>query len=220
MNLGRSLTYMFADENWLGKIAILVLLAIFSIFILPIFIIFGYSLAIAANAYRGLERLPSWDNLGQYLSDGFKLAIVLFVYNLIPIGLWVLFGIMLGAMGSDYGGSGLDTVMLALSVVLGLITLVYALFVTPAAFVLFLQSDGSWSGLFDLQRLLSVMLKCMGPLVTVLIMGLVVTIGVGLVSTILGLIPCLGQILALGLSTYPMLVLSYLYGQLARTCPA
>jgi len=220
MDFARAFTYIFSDRGWLGKVIIFVLLMLFAGLIIPVLLVLGYMAAIARNAFRGIDRLPSWGDLGKYLADGFKLAVAGFVYNLPP---FIVLGLVsaMTSPGPRHGpaaasGDGM-TVLVG---ILGFLTLVYMLFVTPAMFVLFVKGNGAWETLFDFGRLGRIILTCSGMIALVLIVGLALSAALAVVGAALVFIPCIGTLLVLGMSAYPALVLAHLYGQLARVCPA
>ncbi|NPA26935.1 MAG: DUF4013 domain-containing protein [Chloroflexi bacterium] len=223
MNIGRAFTYMFEDESWFTKMLILVFLFIFMFFLIPLPIIAGYLLAVAANVMRGDNRLPSWDRIGQYFVDGLKFLVALFVY-LIPIIIIAgLLGLTVGGGAKAFSttpgpawGRGLSPTMLLIQFLVWL----YSAFVGPALAVLFLKTGGNFAQLFNIGRFFSIITTCLGGLIMVLLVSMGLGFVLSIIAGILMLIPCLGWLLTLFLAVYPSLVMGHLYGQLARTCPA
>lgn len=85
LDIGRSLTYMFEEEDWVTKFLIAVGMVLLSLFILPGFILTGYTIEIIRRVGRNqVPVLPVWENWGEYLKEGFVAAVALFVYN-IPV---------------------------------------------------------------------------------------------------------------------------------------
>lgn len=80
MNIGEVFTYIFKDKRWMNKLGIGVL-----VMLVPIlnFALTGYMIGIIQNVMnRKPDPLPEWDNLGQKVIEGFKLALAKMVYSL------------------------------------------------------------------------------------------------------------------------------------------
>jgi hypothetical protein len=121
MDIGKALSFVFEDEEWISKIllgAVIVLIPIFGQLAL-----FGYGIAIIRNVKADNPRpLPAWSNLGDFFLDGFKFWVATLIYAipfvifLCPVMLvWVLPA--LGAENDDLaailaGVSGIVSVLL------------------------------------------------------------------------------------------------------------
>ncbi len=220
MNIGRAFTFMFDDPQWVSKMLIGAVISLFSFLVLPVFILLGYMVAVARNVMQGNERLPGWDNLMRYLTDGFFLWVAMVVYTL-PF--WVLGGASFLPMFLSAGASEEAQIVSMAVLLLGLcLTFLFflALFLITPALVVEYVANPSFGTLFRFGRVFGRVQRCFGPIVTVLLVSLVGGFLYGIVVSILSLIPCIGWILDLLLIIYPSLVAGYLYGQVARTCPA
>jgi len=83
LDIGRSLTYMFEEEDWVTKFLIAVGMVLLSFFILPGFILQGYVIEIIRRVSRNqVPVLPVWENWGEYLKEGFLSSLALFVYSI------------------------------------------------------------------------------------------------------------------------------------------
>ncbi|MCD6518571.1 MAG: DUF4013 domain-containing protein [Anaerolineae bacterium] len=94
MDIGKSFTYMFDDEDWVSKLAIGGLLALVSI--IPLvnlftgFVLIGYALRTMKNVAERKDRpLPNWDDWGGDWIRGLMVSLGALIYS-IPI--WVLMG--------------------------------------------------------------------------------------------------------------------------------
>lgn len=97
MDIGKALSYVFEDKNWLVKLIIGGILLI-----IPIvnFISVGYALRTLRNVAEGKEKpLPEWDNWGDYFTKGLMVFLATLLY-LLP--LYILLGIG-GALGAVAG---------------------------------------------------------------------------------------------------------------------
>lgn len=91
MNIERAFRFVFQERNWLGKIVVGGVMILFSFLIIPLLIYYGYLIEVTKRTIREEEQLlPEWDNIGQKLANGFKLAVIIIVY-LIPF--FILLGI-------------------------------------------------------------------------------------------------------------------------------
>jgi hypothetical protein len=87
MGLGRAIAYIFDDNNWFTKIALVLLLSTASL--IPVFgliavaALLGYLVEIVANVrQRNPIILRYWSNTEQKIADGGALLAAIFVYNL------------------------------------------------------------------------------------------------------------------------------------------
>ncbi len=102
MDVGKSIRFIFEDKQWFSKVLIGSLILLVSIpltFVLVGFlglaIVSGYSLDVLRNVRAGSARpLPEWrDRWGEWLIQGLKLLLILFVWSLPLIVLNVFTGI-------------------------------------------------------------------------------------------------------------------------------
>lgn len=92
IDFARPFTFVFEDPQWPVKIVIGGLFYIAAMFLVGWFFILGYLARMTRNIIAGNPRpLPEWNDLGEYFTEGFMLAVVVFVY-LLPI--FLLGGIM------------------------------------------------------------------------------------------------------------------------------
>ncbi len=82
-NLRKVFTFPFRDPKWLEKALIGSLLLLVGFLFLPIFLIYGYFVALMRLAIEGGElTLPEWDAWEKKFTDGIKLFIVGLIYTL------------------------------------------------------------------------------------------------------------------------------------------
>jgi uncharacterized protein DUF4013 len=83
IDVGEAFGFVFRSRNWFGRLAVGALCVLFFwVFLIPAFILLGYFVETARAISRGERELPPWTNIGQKLSDGFILSVVLFIWNL------------------------------------------------------------------------------------------------------------------------------------------
>ena len=69
----------------LKRVVVLGVLSLFSILIIPFFILFGYALRVMRKSIEGTTEPPAFDDLGAMIVDGLKYLVVSIVYFLIPM---------------------------------------------------------------------------------------------------------------------------------------
>ena len=81
MDIGKSLSYVFEDQDWIKKILLGALIMLIPIF--GAFALLGYGIAIVRNVMAGSSRpLPEWNDMGAFFMDGLKFWVVGVIYVL------------------------------------------------------------------------------------------------------------------------------------------
>ena len=81
MDFGRAFSFVFDDEDWVKKVGIGGLLSLIPI--IGIFVVLGWGLEITKRVIKGdAEVLPDWTDFGGYLTKGFLVFLIAFVYTL------------------------------------------------------------------------------------------------------------------------------------------
>ncbi len=119
MQLGRAFTYIFDDRDWIGKLAIVMILSFSSIVLLPVVLIgllplcilLGYMVEIVENVRQDRKvLLPAWDNYQYKLSRGGNVLLALIVYHL-PLTVCGCCVIFFPGLFGDFASRGLVAVM-------------------------------------------------------------------------------------------------------------
>ena len=188
-----------------------------------ILIVMGYCVRVLQNVRDGNQYpLPEWDQWSEDLARGFKLAVVAIVWALpalllsLPV---ILGGVMMGA--GDDGGSGFLTAIGGLTFGLGncliiLYSIFYAL-VTPGFTVWFARTEQISDGL-KLTDVWEWTRRNLGAVVLVMIAYLIASIVISTVASIVGTILCIvGLIVTIPLGMLATYLYQYhLIGQLAH----
>lgn len=187
MDVGRSFTFTFEDQNWIVKILIGGLAVLFSFLLIPIPLITGYQLAVIRNTANGADLpLPEWDNIGKYFSDGIQVIIGGIVYYLPVIVLSCLvFG--LTALAADSRGNvegALGVVVTCLNCILSILSLALGL-ILPAAILRF-AATGRLAAMFEFGEVWNFIRNNLGNYIVAVLLGWVASV----VAFIVGLIPC------------------------------
>lgn len=229
MDIGKALTFITEDERYLEKLGIGIALILISgvasiafVGILGSFILLGYGLRLLKNVRDGVEKpLPEWDQWGDDLVRGFKLAVVGFVWAL-PL---LVLAIPL-AIGAGIADSGGDAAQVFGSLILfgaSCLMALYGIFVavmTPGYTIAFAKDETIRSG----TQITEITRWTMQNIGQVVIAGLVSWAAgavFGIVGMVGGLILCvIGLIVTLPLAgLVTTLFQQHLYGQLAREFP-
>jgi len=130
MDIGKSFTYLFDDENWVTKILIGGLFVLLSSIVIGIPFMLGYMVETVKNVIDGNPRpLPDWADLGAKFTKGLMLFLILLIYSL-PI----IFVSCLSWMGAIVAGESeaIGAFVACMNCLSGLWGLLVAI-VTPAA---------------------------------------------------------------------------------------
>lgn len=213
-NFGETLTYMFKDPKWVGKV---VVGALFGIIPIVNFVVGGYALRVVDNVRGDREPpLPEWGgDFGKLWVSGLILAVIGFLYG-IPV--WILSGIA-GAVGGDTRSGGVT----AVAVIVGLIAFVLAilLFFWIQGAIINYAIKGNFAAAFEFGTIWDMIKRNAGRMVLTVVFVVVVSIIIGVVSAVLGIIPCIGCLLSwiVGFVAgfYTLLVVAYNCGIIAKS---
>ncbi len=226
MDIAKAFTFVTEDEDWVTKIGLGALVALASIFIIPIPLLMGYQVAVTRNVMNGEERpLPKWDDLGKLFSDGLALIIAQLVYTLPFWGIACIMAVStigLGGFSEAVSEEVLVTSLFATwggTMCLGLLFMVAYFFLSPAIVIQYVRNDGNLGSCFRFAEVFAIARDNMGDIVLVALAAMGANLVLSVVLAGLNIIPCLGQIvsIALGLAGGPwlMALMGHLYGQIA-----
>ena len=143
MNVGKSFSYVFDDEHWIGKIGIGAVLSLFVIFLIPIPLLIGWSVGITRNVLDGIkDPMPVWEDWGQLFSDGLKVLVAQLVYT-IPFWLLLCVATAFAAVaGADSGGlQALGFLGFGLLIIVALLFSIALFFLSPAIIIQYVRTD-------------------------------------------------------------------------------
>ena len=196
VDVGEAFGFVFRSRNWFGRLAVGALcLLFFWLFLIPLFILLGYSVETARTISRGGRELPPWTDIGTKLREGFVLAVVLFIWNL-P-------GSILSGSSVHCVGSSCTSTPNALAPLGGLYTLFLGL-LTAAIWSQYLE--GGFIPAFDFPAIFR--RATLRPGMTVLVWLMVIVAGIigglGVILVVIGILFTL---------PYSFAVTANLYGQ-------
>jgi len=231
MDVGKSIRFIFEDKQWFSKVLIGSLILLVSIpltFVLVGFlglaIVTGYSLDVLRNVRAGSARpLPEWrDRWGEWLIEGLKLLLILFVWSLPLIVLNVFTGIGDSMLNLNSGLLNLSGgMMIAVTSCLMLLWGIAVALVTPAIYLRLADTRDMSSG-FQFNAIYVWTRDNIGDVVIAVILSTLLTLAFVLVGSVIGILLC-GIGLALTLPAATMLgtlVTVHLYAQIGQGRPA
>lgn len=225
MQIGKAFTYTFEDAKWFSKLLIGALISI-----VPFLNIAwgGYTCEIIRRVSRqDPEPLSGWDDLGTKFMQGLVLVIAGFIYSL-PIVILSLFTIPLfiGAASTEGDISNmLATAGTGVGFLLGCVIVLYVLALTvfmPAVQINY-ALKATFGSCFEIGAIIRVATSNLGNYLLAwlayLVFGLLAGLVGGGIASILGIIPCIGWILAILITAVitPLVgvVYAHLFGQVA-----
>jgi len=211
MDIGRSFTYMFEDQDWLKKILIGGVVNLIPIVNLAAT---GYFIEAIKNTAEGQELpLPEWgEDFGGKFIKGLMVAIASFVYSLpIMIVMGIVFGltaVIAGSLDSDTA-EVVATICPMIGYCLLSVYMILFLFILPAAIIQYALT-GQFGAFFRFGDIMALIRANIGGYIIALLVALVA----GLIAQIVGGIACgIGFFFTM---MWYMLVSANLFGNLVR----
>jgi hypothetical protein len=215
MDIRKAIVYVFQDPRWLVKIVIGDIMVFLSVLIVPILFLQGYMIEIIRNVMRGEEHpLPEWTDWGARFKDGLNLSIAGLIYTA-PLWLALCFSgvAVLPAVLSE--GDLSDTTALlsvsgfSLMACLAFLFLIAYAVVAPAIAIQYARED-TLNSTLRFGEVFAIVREHLGDI----ILAVVVIMVLGAVLGLLGLIPLIGWLFAVGTAVYVFYVTGHLYGQI------
>jgi hypothetical protein len=232
MDIGQALSFIFDDEQWVGKLLIGALISLIPIF--GGFAVMGYAVAVLRNVEENRARpLPKWDRLGDYFVDGLLVWAATFVYSIPLLVLMcpLLFVWVLPALAGESEDlmAVLGGIAGIISLGVGCLALLYGLLLwllSPVIQIRFAET-GKLGSCLRFGEVFRFLFANIGPIIIAQLLvaaaGVVVSTVLGGVISVLSLIPICGWIVGavLGLAMIPVGVWvlvfgAHLYAQIAQ----
>ena len=224
MDIGKSFSYPFEDDEWLTK---LFLGAIVSAVPILNFAWTGYTVDIMRNVIDGVSMpMPAWSDFGDKFVKGFLVWAAGFIYTLpaliiacLPLG----FLIIPATMESSNTTETLISVFTGIGILFLCLLVLYLLafsFYFPAVYINFARK-GTFGSCFEIREIIKIVSQNTSKYLTAWLVSIVGAIVVGiivmLVSLVLAIIPCIGWLITWVISAlssvYIFTLYSHLFGQ-------
>jgi hypothetical protein len=227
MDFGKAFTFMFEDPDWLRKLGIgtaiglvSILLLPFLIGVIPLMILFGYTIEVLRNVMNGLERpLPEWQDWGGFLSRGFKVLAASFIWALpaILLAIPLVIGSMLADQGQGQGGEAIGIAIVCCASCLLLLWALFVTLITPAIYIRIAETDEFFSA-FAFGPMWQFTRDNLGNIIIALLLVYVVAALVAAIAGMLGFIVLIvGALITIPFATlWQYLVQAHLFGQIAK----
>ncbi|MFB6080773.1 MAG: DUF4013 domain-containing protein [Haloferacaceae archaeon] len=207
-----SLDYLRESDDALKTVLIGGVLLIFSWLLLPLFLVLGYVVRVVRRTAAGNEEAPVFEDWEDLLVTGAKAFVIQFAYGFVPAVLAVVFvgfGV-LGAASGGRGGAALGGVLAVVGVLLAFVLGLLAAYLTPAAIANFAERGVLGAG-FAVDDLRPVWTSA--AYARAWLMGAAVVVAAGIVGSLLGLVPVLGQVLVAFVTFYALVAAYYIIGR-------
>jgi hypothetical protein len=207
MNIGKSFTYMFEDDNWITKYLVGILISM-----VPIlnFAWAGYGIGIMRNMARGIEKpLPSWDNLGEKFKDGLIIMLATFIYVL-PAVIVITIASVATAVSN---GKGASTALVVIASCCGGVYLLAFSFLQPALLIHYARTN-SFGAMFQVSEVFKLATKNIGEYLMAWVTAMVAGFIFGIISPVLAILCIVPLFLGIAWVTS---VTYYAYGQVGLT---
>ena len=222
MDIGKSVTYIFEDPNWLSKVLIGTVILLVSIPLtvvlvgfLGVAIVGGYGLDVLKNVrQRSPQPLPEWrDRWGEWLVLGLKLLIALFIWSLPTVLLSVPLSIgsaLIDSQDAEFIGVALTLFFSCLSLLWTLVVIL----VSPAIYIRLAETERLGSTL-EFGKILDFTREHIGDVLIAAIVYMLLSLAVTVVASVVGALLCLvGLIFTIPAGSFiNTLIQSHLYGQ-------
>jgi hypothetical protein len=204
VDLGRSFSYVFEDDDWVSKVLLTALISTIPILNIALY---GWVIELIRNMLDGYENpMPAWTNFGEKFTDGLAYVVASFVYNL-PI---IVLSILLAIAASLSESRGAEMVAVSLACLISIVAIAYAIVANAGLFIGMVRyaRNPALSAYFAVVENLRLALAHISTLLMLILMIVVVSLIIG----VFGWIPCIGWLAVLALGTP---VMSHLAGQAA-----
>jgi hypothetical protein len=202
MDYGAAFGYVFKDKNWAYKVFIGGLFFILSIVVIGGIIVTGYMIRVIRNVIEGKDTpLPEWSGIGEFLSEGIKPFLIVFVYNLPVLVLAILRMVIM------FGFRDLQAVA-ALTAVLQLLLQLAFVVWTPTVIIRY-TVHGTFRSGFEFAELFEFIRLNLGDYLVAVLMIFVA----GMIASVGIFACCVGYFFTV---FWAVLVTAHLYGQLYR----
>lgn len=205
MDIVRSFTYIFDDDDWVSKILVTAFIGI-----IPIinFAIFGWVISLIKNMQDGVEHpLPDWSDFGDKFTTGIMYCLASLMYNLPIVAVICLMAFSAMIFGQ---GSGAEGILFGSMCGLAVAIVLYAIVANVLVFVGTVRYARDLD--FNVYMQFGENYRIAMANINVLLMLVLYAFLASLVIGAFGWIPCLGQVAAFAFGTP---VMAHLQGQAA-----
>ena len=184
-------------------------LGLLSVLVVPIFLLFGFTVRVLRSVEDGEEAPPTFGDWGDLFVDGLRAFAITLVYSLVPL---IVLGVTVGgtAVALVAGDAGPGAIAGAFfGFLLGGLLWLVAFYMIPAALASFAR-EGRMGAAFDASVLRGVLLD--GRYATAWLVAFVFFVVASVVVGVLNVVPILGFVVGAFVNFYVGVAAAYLYG--------
>lgn len=171
-----ALTVPIGAERWLTRVAIGGMLALGSVFIVPLFLLAGYMVRVVRAGSSGSQPLPPFTNPVGLIIDGIRWSVISFIFISIPTAIGAM-GTVMAARAFVELSIEMATLVLVAVILVTTATFLVAIYLLPIA-IINLARSGTLVGAFDRPRMKKIALCREFPPVWAAWFGLLIIGGV------------------------------------------
>lgn len=215
MDIGKSFTFVFEDEEWVSKLLIAAVISLVAPFLIgiPYLLIIGYTVQLVRNVRRGEVRpLPRWDNLGDKFREGLLLFIAVLIYSLPILIILCPFIVIAIATGDSQQAQDTLGILWACFTCLAVLWGIVVTLLTPALYVR-LAETGEFGALLRFGDIIGFTTRNIGTVIVAIVVAWVAN----LIASIVGTLLCgIGLLVTIPWAEF---VAAHLYAQVALQPP-
>lgn len=216
MDIGRAISFVFKDKDWISKLVITLIVSA-----IPIvnFAVFGYLIVLAGRVMRGMsdeEVLPEWSNFGSKWIMGLVGSIAGFIYSLPSSAIGGIAA--LSAPRPQFRGDEMDMAqfsqgfaLTSTSIILMCASVILAFFISfwMLSAMLNAARKGYPAAFFEFGEILETLRDNLGSLIVLAILSWLLGIGYSIVGALL-IWTCIGPVV---MATLVTMTIAHLGGQ-------
>lgn len=204
--------YPMESDDWVKTVAIGGVALIFSLLIVPYFLVTGYLVRAIRAGMDGADEPPVFDEWGDLLKEGLVAGVIGLIYQIIPIVVVTVFvgGSLLAiATGSD-AGAGIGMIGMAGGLFVGWVLSIVFGFVGFAGIANYAK-EGTFGAGFDFGVISTVVTSRSYLLAWAYVIGLYIVAAV--VVGVLNVVPILGGLVGAFVIFYAVIIAGWLWGR-------
>ena len=224
MDIAKSFSYVFEDEQWTGKIGIGALISLISFLIIPIPLLSGWMVGITRNVMNGeKDPMPVWEDLGTLFRDGLYILLASLVYSLPFLILVCIATVATAGFGSltemseEAATAGILATFGLTFCLTGLFMLAL-FFISPAIVIQYVRT-GEFAACFRFSEIIDIVRENTGDIAIAALTPFLASLAISTVLGVFSAIPiigwCGGPIIGIAVGPYLSAIVGHLYGQIA-----
>lgn len=202
--------YPMGDDEWITTVVIGGILTLFSVLLIPAFLLYGYLMRVIRGATAGTTEPPAFGDWGDMLVEGLKAWVIGIVYMIVPlvvVGITAAVGVAAMGTGSEGGAAtGIGALFLGLALS-GVLALVFG-YLAIVGIVNFAR-EGTIGAAFDVDVIKQVALN--REYAIAWLFSVAVLFAAGFIGGLLQVIPVLGTVIAAFVTFYALVVAAALW---------